>query len=203
MSPMHPHPHRAGVDTGAASVIFPLRARLRPGAQSMSSTAAGARTASSILRKSILHPVQTVGRVFSRSWRRLVGKPRPVEEQSLFPLVIQVLAGFSKNEGEVVEEEVDSVLGLLRHGIPGGVYEDMRRQFREALGQQQDLNAMGLRLSRALTPEQKIILGVQLYDIIARSDKARQQMPAFYGFMDQLGMAAQAVEFVHQLQAGE
>ena len=105
--------------------------------------------------------------------------------------------------GEVVEEEVDSVLGLLRHGFPGGVYEDMRRQFREALGQQQDLNVMGDRLSRALSAEQKIILGVQLFDIIARSDRSQQQMPAFYGFMEHLGMATQAIEIVHQLQAGE
>ena len=134
---------------------------------------------------------------------KVSGRSRPAEDQSLFPLVIQVLAGFSKNEGELVEEEVDTVLGLLRHGFPGGIYEDMRRQFREALGQQQDLNAIGDRLTRMLTPEQKIILGVQIYDIIARSDKNHQQMPAFYGFMERLGMAAQAIEIVHQLQAGE
>jgi hypothetical protein len=54
-----------------------------------------------------------------------------------------------------------------------------------------------------LSPEQKVVLGVQLYDIIARSDKSAEQMPAFYGFMDRLGMAAQAIEIVHQLQTGE
>ncbi|MEQ1852218.1 MAG: ATP-binding cassette domain-containing protein [Chthoniobacteraceae bacterium] len=156
-----------------------------------------------MIRGAILPPVRLVRRFFSRGWRRLTGKPRPVEEQSLFPLVIQVLAGFSKTAGEVVEEEVDTVLGLLRHGFPGGVYEDMRRQFREALGQQQDLNSMADRLSRMLSAEQKVVLGVQLYDIIARSEKRDEQMPAFYGFMDRLGMAAQAIEIVHQLQAGE
>jgi ABC-type multidrug transport system ATPase subunit len=168
----------------------------------MSSTADGARTVTPS-RKSLLSPFRAAGRLFSRGWRRLSGRSRPAEDQSLFPLVIQVLAGFSKNEGEVVEEEVDTVLGLLRHGFPGGIYEDMRRQFREALGQQQDLDAMGERLSRKLSPEQKIILGVQLYDIIARSDKSEQQMPGFYRFMERLGMAAQAIEIVHQLQAGE
>ena len=162
----------------------------------------GARTATPN-RRSLLSPLRAIGRLFFRGWRRLAGRSRPAEDQSLFPLVIQVLAGFSKNEGEVVEEEVDTVLGLLRHGFPGGIYEDMRRQFREALGQQQDLNAMGDRLARVLSPEQKIILGVQLYDIIARSDKNDQQMPAFYGFMERLGMQAQAIEIVHQLQAGE
>ena len=171
----------------------------------MSSTANGASNAPSFFRGTILPPARIVGRFFTRGWRRLTGKPRLVEEQNqnLYPLVIQVLAGFSKNEGEVVEEEVDSVLGLLRHGFPGGVYEDMRRQFREALDQQQDLNSMAGRLSRMLSPEQKVVLGVQLYDIIARSDKSQQQMPTFYGFMDHLGMAAQAIEIVHQLQSGE
>jgi ABC-type multidrug transport system ATPase subunit len=169
----------------------------------MSSTATGVRSVPSFFRRNIFLPLQSVARIFSRRWRRLVGKPRPVEEQSLFPLVIQVLAGFSKSKDEVVEEEVDTVLGLLRHGFPGGVYEDMRRQFREALGQQQDLNAMGDRLSRMLSAEQKVILGVQLYDIIARSDQSQHQMPMFYSFMDRLGMASQAIEIVHQLQAGE
>ncbi len=168
----------------------------------MSSTADGARTATPS-RKSLLSPFRAAGRLLSHGWRKLARRSRPAEDSGLFPLVIQVLAGFSKNDGELVEEEVDTVLGLLRHGFPGGIYEDMRRQFREALGQQQDLHAIGDRLTRMLTPEQKIILGVQIYDIIARSDKNQQQMPAFYGFMERLGMAAQAIEIVHQLQAGE
>ena len=114
-----------------------------------------------------------------------------------------MLAAFSKSEGEVVEEEVDNVLGLLRHGFPDGVYSDLRRQFRDALGQQQDINAMADRLSRVLGPEQKIMLGVQLYDIIARVGEGQKQMPSFYAFMDRLGIAAQAIEIVHQLQSGE
>ena len=121
----------------------------------MSSTADVARTVTPPSRKSLLSPFRAAGRLLSRAWRRFRGRSRPPEDQSLFPLVIQVLAGFSKNDGELVEEEVDTVLGLLRHGFPGGIYADMRRQFREALGQQQDLNAMGERLSRMLTPEQK------------------------------------------------
>jgi len=169
----------------------------------MSSPAEGARTAPSTSRKTAVPPLRRARQFFSRGWRRLLGKPRAAEDQSLFPLVIQVLAGFTKSDGEVVEEEVDTVLGLLRHGFPGGIYEDMRRQFREALDQQQNLDEMGDRLNRMLTPEQKIILGVQLYDLIARSDKKDQQMPVFYGFMERLGMTAQAVEIVHQLQAGD
>ena len=192
------------MDTAASPMILDDRAfrAIAPGTPHMSSTSDGARTATPS-RRSLLSPFRAAGRLLSRGWRRLSGRSRPAEDSGLFPLVIQVLAGFSKNDGELVEEEVDTVLGLLRHGFPGGIYEDMRRQFREALGQQQDLPAIGDRLTRMLTPEQKIILGVQIYDIIARSDKNNQQMPAFYAFMERLGMAAQAIEIVHQLQAGE
>ncbi len=162
-----------------------------------------ATTTTSFLRSKVVPVVRPMGRFFGRIWRRLAGKERVREDQSLLPLVIQVLAAFSKSEGELVEEEVDSVLGLLRHGYPEGVYSDLKRQFRDALGQQQDVDEMADRLSRALKPEQKVMLGVQLYDLIAQADEATQQMPAFYGFMDRLGMAAQAIEIVHQLQGGE
>ena len=161
--------------------------------------------ASAFIRDKVAPAARGMGRFLNRAWRRLAGKPRPAEEQSLFPVVIQVLAAFSKSQGQIVEEEVDTVLGLLRHGFPDAVYSDLRRQFREALGQQQDINAMADKLSRALKPEQKVMLGVQLYDIIARPDGGErvQQMPAFYTFMEKLGMAAQAIEIVHQLQGGE
>src|SRR5918993_654541 len=143
-------------------------------------------------KEKVAPKARMVGRFFDRAWRRLVGKRRLNEDQSLLPLVIQVLAAFSKSDGQVVEEEVDVVLGILRHGFPDAVYSDLRRQFREALAQQQDTNAMAERLSKALKPEQKVMLGVQLYDLIARSDQVQNQMPAFYSFMDRMGMAAQA-----------
>ncbi len=162
-----------------------------------------ANAATSFLRRTVVPAAKSVGRFFDRGWRRLAGRKRPSEEQSLLPLVIQVLAAFSKSEGEVVEEEVDAVLGLLRHGYPGGVYSDLRRQFRDALGQQQNVDEMADRLARVLGPEQKVMLGVQLYDLIAQAGKDQQQMPAYYGFMDRLGMASQAIEIVHQLQGGE
>ena len=92
-----------------------------------------ANAATSFLRRTVVPAAKSVGRFFDRGWRRLAGRKRPSEDQSLLPLVIQVLAAFSKSEGEVVEEEVDAVLGLLRHGYPGGVYSDLRRQFRDAL----------------------------------------------------------------------
>jgi ABC transport system ATP-binding/permease protein len=157
----------------------------------------------SFVRSRIYPAARGVGRFLDRAWRRLVGKSRPQEDQSLLPLVIQVLAAFSKSDGQVVEEEIDVVLGLLRHGYPDALYSDLRRQFRDALSQQQDVAAMGERLSRELNPEQKVMLGVQLYDLIARAGKDKEQMPAFYAFMDKLGMAAQAIEIVLQLQGND
>lgn len=138
-----------------------------------------------------------------RLFRRLFGRSRPVEEASLLPLLIQVLAGFSKYDGQVIEEEVDSALGLLRHEYPEAVYSDLRAKFRDALGQQQDLNAMAVRLARELEPEKKVMLGVQLYDLISRAGKNEEQMKAFYAFNEKLGIAAQAIEIVHLLSAGE
>ncbi len=121
---------------------------------------------------------------------------------NLLPLLIQVLASFSKIDGEVMEEEIDSILGFLRYDYPEAVYSELRRQFREALNQQQDLSEMAQKLS-ALPADRKIMLGVQLYDLISRAGLNQQQVVAFYSFMSQLGMAAQAIDIVYQLNAAE
>ena len=47
------------------------------------------------------------------------------------------------------------------------------------------------------------MLGVQLYDLISKAGMDQQQVVAFYGFMTQLGMAAQAIDIVYQLNAAE
>ena len=51
-----------------------------------------------------------------RRWmRRAMRKPRSVSEgPNLLPLLIQVLASFSKADGVLLEEEIDSSLGFLR-----------------------------------------------------------------------------------------
>src|SRR6266404_1814148 len=51
-----------------------------------------------------------------RRWmRRALRKPRSVSEgPNLLPLLIQVLASFTKADGVIMEEEIDSSLGLLR-----------------------------------------------------------------------------------------
>ena len=52
-----------------------------------------------------------------------------------------------------------------------------------------------------MTTERKVMLGVQLYDLICRAGLEQQQVVAFYEFMTQLGMASQAIDIVYQLNA--
>src|SRR6266404_4884065 len=139
-----------------------------------------------------------------RLMRRALRKPRSVSEgPNLLPLLIQVLASFSKADGVLLEEEIDSSLGFLRYDYPEAVYSELRQLFRQALYEQQDLAAMAQKLSTQLTTERKIMLGVQLYDLISQAGLKQEQVVAFYSFMSQLGMAAQAIDIVYQLNASE
>ncbi len=136
--------------------------------------------------------------------RRAARKPRTVTESpNLLPLLIQVLAAFSKGGAAVLEEEIDSSLGFLRHDFPAAVYSELRQLFRHALQEQHDLGAMAQKLASQLSTDQKIMLGVQLYDLIARAGMDRRQLVEFYSFMTQLGMAAQAIDIVYQLSSSD
>ncbi|MBA3881347.1 MAG: ATP-binding cassette domain-containing protein [Chthoniobacterales bacterium] len=141
----------------------------------------------------------------SRLWmRRAMRKPRSVAEgPNLLPLLIQVLASFSKADGVLLEEEIDSSLGFLRYDYPEAVYSELRQLFRQALYEQQDLSVMAQKLSASLSGDRKIMLGVQLYDLISQAGLKQEQVVAFYSFMSQLGMAAQAIDIVYQLNASE
>ena len=140
-----------------------------------------------------------------RRWmRRALRKPRSVSEgPNLLPLLIQVLASFSKADGVLLEEEIDSSLGFLRYDYPEAVYSELRQLFRQALYEQQDLAAMAQKLGVQLSTDRKIMLGVQLYDLISQAGLKQEQVVAFYSFMSQLGMAAQAIDIVYQLNASE
>jgi hypothetical protein len=140
-----------------------------------------------------------------RRWmRRAMRKPRSVSEgPNLLPLLIQVLASFSKADGVLLEEEIDSSLGFLRYDYPQAVYSELRMLFRQALYEQQDLSAMAQKLAASLSVDRKIMLGVQLYDLISQAGLKHDQVVAFYSFMSQLGMAAQAIDIVYQLNASE
>src|SRR5436190_3587002 len=136
--------------------------------------------------------------------RRALRKPRSVSEgPNLLPLLIQVLASFSKADGVLLEEEIDSSLGFLRYDYPEAVYSELRKLFRQALYEQQDLSAMAQKLATELSAERKVMLGVQLYDLISKAGMEQQQVVTFYSFMTQLGMAAQAIDIVYQLNAAE
>src|SRR5712691_8604085 len=140
-----------------------------------------------------------------RRWvRRALRKPRSVSEgPNLLPVLIQVLASFTKADGVLLEEEIDSSLGFLRYDYPEAVYSELRQLFRQALYEQQDLAAMAQKLGAQLSTERKIMLGVQLYDLISQAGLKQEQVVAFYSFMSQMGMAAQAIDIVYQLNASE
>ena len=136
--------------------------------------------------------------------RRALRKPRSVSEgPNLLPLLIQVLASFTKADGVIMEEEIDSSLGFLRYDYPEAVYSELRQLFRQALYEQQDLAAMAQKLGAQLSTERKIMLGVQLYDLISQAGLKQEEVVAFYSFMSQMGMAAQAIDIVYQLNASE
>jgi ABC-type multidrug transport system, ATPase component len=136
--------------------------------------------------------------------RRLLRKPRTVAESpNLLPTLIKVFAAFARVDGELLEEEIDSSLGFLRYDYPDAVYSELRKLFREALHEQQDLNAIAQKLATELDEERRILLGVQLYDLIAKAGLKQEQVISYYSFMSQLGMAAQAIDIVYQLNANE
>jgi ABC transport system ATP-binding/permease protein len=138
------------------------------------------------------------------TFRRLARKRRrQPDDHNLLPLLIQVLAGFTKVDGRILEDELDSSLGFLRYDYPEAVYSDLRTLFQKALKEQQDLGLMAKRLAEEMPQDRKIMLGVQLYDLIAKAGMQQEQVIAYYSFMSQLGMAAQAIDIVYQLNAAD
>ncbi len=151
---------------------------------------------------------QLLKRAFWRKWlgsgKR--GRVPTTTSTSILPVLIEVFAGFSKLDGDVAEEEIESSLGYLRYDYPDAIYTELRRLYSEALQKQQDLNHRAKELSKTLSMEQKILLSVQLYLLISRNAAAttnRRQMVEFYLFMTNLGIAAQAIDIVYQLNSGD
>lgn len=140
---------------------------------------------------------------WKRHWLKLRGLPVDSTANTMLPVLMEVFAGFSKIDGAVMEEEIDSSLGFMRYDYPEAIYSELRRIYFDALQKHQDLSARARELSKTLTMEQKVLLGVQLYLLISRSDNSRQQLVEFYLFMTNLGIAAQAIDIVYQLNAEE
>ena len=134
--------------------------------------------------------------------RRAMRRPRTVAESpNLLPLLIKVLAGFARVDGDVLEEEIDSSLGFLRYDYPEAVYSELRQLFRQALHEKNDLSAMARELRGKLSEDRKILLGIQLYDLVHRAGMSTDNMAAYYSFMEQLGTASQAIDIVYQLNS--
>lgn len=54
-----------------------------------------------------------------------------------------------------------------------------------------------------MSQDRKIMLGVELYDLIAKAGMQKEQVIAYYLLMSQLGMAAQAIDIVYPLNAAD
>src|SRR2546428_9714727 len=119
-----------------------------------------------------------------RLMRRALRKPRSVSEgPNLLPLLIQVLASFSKADGVLLEEEIDSSLGFLRYDYPEAVYSERRHLFRQALYEQQDMSALAQKVSTSLPTRRKSILGGQLYDLISQAGLKPDHVVGVHSFI--------------------
>lgn len=144
------------------------------------------------------------GAVASSSRRGLTGWWRGRRDgRAILPLLVQTLAGFSKIDGEVVEADIDSSLSFLRNDLPTAYSSKLQADYERALNEPQNLAAIAAQLAPLLELEEKVLLGMQLYVLISRARMPSQLLRQFYLFMTGLGVAAEAVGLVHQLNAGE
>lgn len=141
--------------------------------------------------------------IWNRFHRTLFKTPTPRTEESMLPMLIEVFAGFTKLDGQVVEAEIDSILGFLRYDFPETVYTELRQLFMDSLRTRQDLEAIATDLSGRLPIEEKVLLGVQLYVLISRAGLPKENLITFYQFMTTLGVASEAINIVYQLNTSE
>ncbi len=148
------------------------------------------------------------GRERGRIWRRLLngfGKNQETgtTDHSMLPTLIEVFAGFTKLDGVVEADEIDSILGFLRYDFPESVYTELRSHFMTSLRQRQDLEAIAADLATTLDVEEKVLLGVQLYVLISRAGLPKESLITYYQFMTTLGVASEAISIVYQLNSSE
>ena len=142
--------------------------------------------------------------VASSSRRTLTGWWRGRRDgRAILPLLVQTLAGFSKIDGEVVEADIDSSLSFLRNDLPTAYSSKLQADYQRALNEPQNLAEIAAQLAPMLEPEEKILLGMQLYVLISRAHMPSQLLRQFYLFMTGLGVASEAVGLVYQLNASE
>jgi len=156
-----------------------------------------------ILKEPKTRPFFQEPKNFSGWLRRRFRRRSEPSARTMLPLLIKVFAGFSKLDGKIVEDDIDSSLGFLRHDYPEALYSELRELYKEALAEPQDLNETAQKLADQLNIEEKILLGVQLYVLISRAQFQKQQLLAFYLFMTNLGVASEAIDIVYQLNTNE
>ncbi len=142
-------------------------------------------------------------RLWNRFQRTFFKSDTPRTEESMLPMLIEVFAGFTKLDGQVIEAEIDSILGFLRYDFPETVYTELRQLFMKSLRRRQDLEAIATDLSDTLPLEDKVLLGVQLYVLISRAGLPKENLITFYQFMTTLGVASEAINIVYQLNTSE
>ncbi|MDF1826389.1 MAG: ATP-binding cassette domain-containing protein [Verrucomicrobiales bacterium] len=143
------------------------------------------------------------GRLWNRFQRTFFKSETPRTEESMLPMLIEVFAGFTKLDGQVVEAEIDSILGFLRYDFPETVYTELRQLFIKSLHRRQDLEAIASDLADRIPLEDKVLLGVQLYVLISRAGLPKENLITFYQFMTTLGVATEAINIVYQLNTSE
>lgn len=148
-------------------------------------------------------PLRGRGPLLTRLHRILFKSETPHTEESMLPMLIEVFAGFTKLDGQVVEAEIDSILGFLRYDFPETVYTELKQLFMKSLRTRQDLDAIAADLAERLPLEDKILLGVQLYVLISRAGLPKENLITFYQFMTTLGVATEAINIVYQLNTSE
>ncbi|MEM1443503.1 MAG: ATP-binding cassette domain-containing protein, partial [Verrucomicrobiota bacterium] len=142
-------------------------------------------------------------RFWNRIQRSIFKSETPRTEESMLPMLIEVFAGFTKLDGQVVEAEIDSILGFLRYDFPETVYTELRQLFIKSLRRRQDLEAIATDLADRIPLEEKVLLGVQLYVLISRAGLPKENLITFYQFMTTLGVATEAINIVYQLNTSE
>src|SRR5690349_18256806 len=65
--------------------------------------------------------------LWQRLKHRVLGKKPDPTSYTMLPVLMEVFAGFSKIDGEIMEEEIDSSLGFMRYDYPEEIYSELRR----------------------------------------------------------------------------
>ena len=138
-------------------------------------------------------------------FRRLLRRPRSVSEgPNLLPLLIRVLACFSKLDGKILEEEIDSSLGFLRHDYPEAVYSELRKAVPAGAQRAARPRRHGRQAQHPAQPGPQNSPGhPALGPHLPRRASSRSRSSRSTSSWPGIGMTAQAIDIVYQLNASD